>query len=89
MIDKLIDIVLIVALIYIYLELDNDLIKNYYHKDLPKNAFGIGRFFFIALIFPRGYFKEVTLLKGWFIYLVNICVSLGIIYFVIDLFNLT
>lgn len=74
MIDKIIYAVSICILVYIIIELEDDLRKDYFHKDLPGNTLGTGLYFFIALIYPWGYFRKEKLLEGWFVYLFN-CIA--------------
>ena len=71
-IDNIIYTALICIFVYIFLELEDDLRKDYFHKDLPDNTLGTGYYFFIALIFPWGYFRKEKLLEGWFVYLFSL-----------------
>lgn len=87
MIDKLIYLFLIGILIYIYFILEEELRKEYYKKDFSGNSLGTGKFFFIALIFPRAYFRKDKLLEGWIIYFVNILIVFSTVYLLIKLFN--
>lgn len=88
MIDKFVYLILIGILIYIYISLYKDLKNKYYHKNLQDPTLGTGRFFFIALIFPKNYFKKETILEGWITYFINIIIIFCIVYILTKLFNL-
>lgn len=80
MILELVYVLLIIFLIYINWNLNKDLEKEYYKEDISK--LGIGKFFFVALIFPSDYFKKNKVLLGWSVYLF-MCITFILIFYLI------
>jgi hypothetical protein len=92
-IEKIVYVILIGIMVYIFLELEDDLRNDdYYRKDYietSRNSFGLGgRFFFIGLIFPWGYFRKDKLLEGWSVYFFSLIAFFSALYFFIKLVGL-
>ena len=51
-------VLLIIGLVYISTRLERDLEKDYYTSYANSHGLGVGKFFFIALLFPGDYFKK-------------------------------
>ena len=80
MIEELVYVLLAITLMIISFKLNKDLEHEYYQDDVPQ--LGIGKFFFVALIFPWNYFKRGKVFQGWLIYLF-MCMTLGIALYLI------
>jgi hypothetical protein len=89
MIITLIYIILIIALVYISIDLDKELFNGYYKKDLPNNTLGTGKFFFIPLIFPAKYFNKEKIKGGYVLYLFSIIALILSIYLFVKLIQLS
>jgi hypothetical protein len=81
-IGKVFYALLVICLGYLFFRIDILLRKEFLKEKL---TIGTSKLFFLALIFPKRYFKKDKILVGWLIYVLDLIVLFGTFYLLIKL----
>jgi hypothetical protein len=82
MINKVIYTILLIGLVYVFFKIDTILRKDFLKEKL---TLGTSKLFFLALIFPKKYFKKNKILEGWLLYVLDLIIVFVAFFFFIKL----